>query len=464
MVSDFLSIGASFALAYMIRSKIDGRPLATPTDSISYIQLVLIASLIGIVIFFLNGLYNVKIPTEKPYELRKIFMSLSSGIMVILVLDFLNSEHIFPSKSIPIYAWGISIFIILTTRIIIKKIQTYLFKYGIGIQRTLIVGSNHIAKEIALEFYKRPTLGYKIIGYLSGNISYEMPEKICKLGVVSDLKLILKNKNIDEIIYTDDDNKHSYSNIMEALRLGDKNRVDFKIAPNLYGIYSIKNRISIIGGIPLIEIVRTPLEGWGRIAKRIFDIAGSIIGLTIFSPLLLLISIVIKMSSKGPIFYKHDRLGRGGKIFKVYKFRSMKPNAEEMLKEMLKKDPMKKEEFEKDFKLKNDPRITKIGKFLRKTSLDEIPQFVNVLKGEMSLVGPRPIVINESDKYGESKYQRSIVKPGITGLWQINGRNDLDYSERAYLDIYYVENWSILLDIKIIFKTLGIFFKKDGAY
>ncbi len=430
----------------------------------SYVQLVLIASLIGVIIFFLNGLYNVKIPTEKPYELRKIFMSLSSGIMIILVLDFLNSEHIFPSKSIPIYAWGISIFIVLITRIIIKRIQIYLFKYGIGIQRTLIVGSNHIAREIALEFYKRPGLGYKIVGYLSGNNPNEMPEKIKELGSVNNLKSILKNKNIDEIIYTDDDNKYSYSNIMEALRLGDKNRVDFKIAPNLYGIYSIKNRISIIGGIPLIEIIRTPLEGWGRIVKRIFDITGSIIGLIIFSPLFLIISAIIKMGSSGPIFYKHERLGRGGKIFKVYKFRSMKPNADEILKEMLEKDPTKREEFEKDFKLKDDPRITKIGKILRKTSLDEIPQFVNVLKGEMSLVGPRPIIIDESDKYGGSKYQRSIVKPGITGLWQINGRNDLDYSERAYLDIYYVENWSILLDIKIIFKTLGVFFKKNGAY
>jgi exopolysaccharide biosynthesis polyprenyl glycosylphosphotransferase len=463
MASDFLSIGASFALAYIIRARIDDRPLAIPTDSISYIQLVLIASLIGVIIFFLNGLYNIKIPTEKPYELRKIFMSLSSGIMIILVLDFINSEHIFPSKSIPIYTWGISIVIVFLSRFILKKIQVYLFKYNIGIQRTLIVGSNHIAKEVASEFNKKPFLGYKILGYLESNDKNEMPKEIKNLGRTNDLKNILKKINIDEIIYTDN-NQYSYSDIMEALRLSDKNRVEFKISPNLYGIYSIKSRISIIGGIPLIEIVRTPLEGWGRIVKRIFDITGSLLGLILFSPLFLIISIAIKMASQGPILYKHERMGRGGKTFKIYKFRSMRPDADKILKDILEKSPEKKKEFENDFKLKNDPRITKIGKFLRKTSLDEIPQFVNVLKGEMSLVGPRPIVLNESDKYGESKYQRSIVKPGITGLWQINGRSDLDYKERAYLDIYYVENWSLFLDIKIILKTLTVFFKKDGAY
>ncbi|NTU70090.1 hypothetical protein HGB13_04750 [bacterium] len=148
MASDFISIGASFALAYLIRAKIDGRPLAVPTDSISYIQLVIIASLIGVIIFFMNGLYNVKIPTEKPYELRKIFMSLSSGIMIILVLDFLSSEHIFPSKSIPIYTWGISIIIVFLSRFVLKKIQIYLFKYNILVLRKNPVFTAFTAEEL----------------------------------------------------------------------------------------------------------------------------------------------------------------------------------------------------------------------------------------------------------------------------------------------------------------------------
>ncbi|HCN6033390.1 TPA: sugar transferase, partial [Escherichia coli] len=166
----------------------------------------------------------------------------------------------------------------------------------------------------------------------------------------------------------------------------------------------------------------------------------------------------------GPAIYSHERIGKGGKIFKCLKFRSMVTNSKEVLEDLLSKDIQAKQEWEATFKLKNDPRITKIGHFLRRTSLDELPQLFNVLKGEMSLVGPRPIITAELEKYNDEVAYYLLSKPGMTGLWQVSGRSDVDYETRVYLDTWYVKNWSMWNDIAILFKTIGVVLKKDGAY
>lgn len=198
------------------------------------------------------------------------------------------------------------------------------------------------------------------------------------------------------------------------------------------------------------------------ITKRCIDIIGALIGLILFSPLYLFLIIAIKLDSPGPAIFAHKRYGKGGKFINVYKFRSMYKNAEEMLKKLT---PEQKKEWEENFKLKDDPRITKVGKFLRKTSLDELPQFLNVLKGDMSLVGPRPIVEKELEKYGKYADKFLSVKPGLTGLWQVSGRSDVTYEERVRLDMEYIDNRSIIYDFKIILKTFIIIFtKKSGAY
>ncbi len=200
--------------------------------------------------------------------------------------------------------------------------------------------------------------------------------------------------------------------------------------------------------------------------KAFFDKLFSLVFITLISPFFLIISILIKFSSRGPIFYSHKRLGKKGKFFSCIKFRTMNPEAEDLLENLLEKNTEIKSEFEKTHKIKNDPRITPIGKFLRKTSLDEIPQFINVLKGEMSIVGPRPIVEAEKQKYGNKLNEVLTVKPGITGLWQVSGRNNLTYKKRVDLDCIYVKEKDILMDLRIIFRTIGvILFPMDrGAY
>lgn len=194
--------------------------------------------------------------------------------------------------------------------------------------------------------------------------------------------------------------------------------------------------------------------------KRVFDIVFSLIGLILLSPIFLIISVIIKLDSKGPVFFVHSRIGEKGKPIGIYKFRTMVNNAEDLIKSFT---PEQKEEFERSYKLENDPRITKVGDFLRKTSLDELPQILNILKGELSIIGPRPIVQSELDKYEDNKDKFLSVRPGLTGYWAANGRSDTSYEERMQMELYYVDNMSFKLDVKIFFKTIFAVLKKEGA-
>lgn len=194
--------------------------------------------------------------------------------------------------------------------------------------------------------------------------------------------------------------------------------------------------------------------------KRVFDIVCSLIGLIVLSPVFIILSILIKTTSEGPVFFAHKRVGKGGKTIKIYKFRSMVTNAEELIKQFT---PEQKAEYEKNFKLENDPRVTKVGNFMRKTSLDELPQLINILKGDISIVGPRPVMDVETQIYGNYRNMLLSVKPGLTGFWAANGRSHTTYTRRRAMEIYYVKNRSILLDLKIIFKTFISVFKREGA-
>ena len=243
--------------------------------------------------------------------------------------------------------------------------------------------------------------------------------------------------------------------------------------PNQFGMFATNAEFATIAGLPVIEIRRTPLDGWGRIVKRLFDVFGALLGMIVLSPVYLVIAIISKLTDPGPVFYSHKRVSRSGTPIQVYKFRTMtykwspRPGykyttAEEALIGMGRPDLV--EEFKKSQKLENDPRVNAFGRFLRRSSLDELPQLFNVLRGDLSLVGPRPVVEAELERYGDQAAAFLSLKPGITGMWQVSGRSDIGYDERVKLDIYYVENWSLLLDIQILIKTLLIILRGRGAY
>ena len=212
-------------------------------------------------------------------------------------------------------------------------------------------------------------------------------------------------------------------------------------------------------------IVSHPLRPIGGVRKRTFDILFSIFGLLAFAPIFIIVVIALKIFAQGPIFFSHQRIGAGGQTFGCLKFRTMVVDAEDQLEELLKADPIARAEFERDSKLKNDPRIIPIvGSFLRKTSLDEIPQFLNVLMGDMTIVGPRPVTEREFNLYGNSKNVYMSIRPGITGLWQVSGRNNTSFEERVAFDKIYTSTWSIFQDLKIILRTVVVMVNRDGAY
>jgi len=318
-----------------------------------------------------------------------------------------------------------------------------LYRFEKDITRVLLVGENEIAKIIEDFWKKNPWVGYKVYKKIS-NISY--------------LKDYLeKDEKFHEIIIT-----HSISNeeILNLLDITRRKGIIVKIVPDIYLLFGSNIIFDEISGIPIVRIQTSQLEGWQGYIKEIIDIILASLGLTFFLPLILLISLLIKLDSKGPVIFKHKRVGRYGKDIYVWKFRTMYEDADKIL-EM---NPKLKLEFEKNFKLKDDPRITRVGKFLRKWSLDEIPQLFNILKGDMSIVGPRPVVRKELLKYGSFADEILRVKPGLTGLWQVSGRSDLDYARRVQLDLYYIQNWSLALDLKIILKTIPTVILRRGAY
>jgi exopolysaccharide biosynthesis polyprenyl glycosylphosphotransferase len=331
-----------------------------------------------------------------------------------------------------------------------RGLKAILFRAGYGLRRVVIIGTHTVAETLMHIFTHERRWGFVIVGHFD-YFSPSLREKI-------------KNLHPDELIFTD---AKAYENqALNALEFAQENHIAFKYSADLFDTFTSNMSISTIAGIPIVELKRTPLEGWGAIAKRLFDIVFSSICIVLFSPLMLLIALAIKLDSKGPIFFVYERIGQYGKPFTYFKFRSMIDGAH-----TLRYDP----EFRKQVKdvrgwttknpivkYENDPRVTRVGKFLRKYSLDELAEFFLVLIGSMSLVGPRPHEKEEVEKYQKHHKKVLTLKPGMTGMAQISGRSSLSFDEEVRLDTFYIENWSLFLDGIIVIKTPFVVLKKDG--
>ncbi|WP_163583626.1 undecaprenyl-phosphate galactose phosphotransferase WbaP, partial [Klebsiella pneumoniae] len=308
-------------------------------------------------------------------------------------------------------------------------------------------------------------LGLNIVGFIHSNGGTSPGERIDGLPILdNDLNwLATQDKKTQFIVAVESHQSEIRNTWLRNFMIKGYRYVS--VIPTLRGMPLDSTDMSFIFSHEvMIFRVQQNLAKWSsRILKRLFDIVGSLTIIVLLSPALLFISLKVKKDG-GPAIYGHERIGKGGRSFKCLKFRSMVINSKEVLAELLEKDPAAKAEWDATFKLKNDPRVTKIGAFLRRTSLDELPQLFNVLKGEMSLVGPRPIITAELERYNEEVDYYLLSKPGMTGLWQVSGRSDVDYETRVYLDAWYVKNWSMWNDIAILFKTIGVVLKKDGAY
>lgn len=394
------------------------------------------------------------------FELKEILRTLVIfAIIEIAVIAFTTWSF---SRYLWVINWMFILILVPVSRMVTKRILNSL---GYWQRDTWIIGNGKNAREAYKAISSERNLGLNIVGFIASEGGVLAGENIENIGVLAnDIEwLVTKDKKTQFIVAVESNQSEMRNTWLRNFMIKGFRYVS--VIPTLRGMPLDSTDMSFIFSHEvMIFRVQQNLAKWSsRILKRLFDIVGSIAIIMVLSPILLYISRKVKQDG-GPAIYGHERIGKGGKPFKCLKFRSMVINSKEVLESLLAHDLGARQEWDATFKLKNDPRITKIGGFLRRTSLDELPQLFNVLRGEMSLVGPRPIITAELERYNDEVDYYLLSKPGMTGLWQVSGRSDVDYETRVYLDAWYVKNWSMWNDIAILFKTIGVVLKKDGAY
>lgn len=423
----------------------------------NYIYGIIPISYIGMICA--HGLYKKRLPFWQGAEI--LFKACFYAAILIISLMFLSGDAKEVSRLLVVIVAMITFVALAVSRYFSKKLLAGL---GIWQKPVIVIGAGKTA-EILAGAFEDPYLGYKLVGFLEDNKEERsITKRYPWLGNFSDSIEVVKEYGVKEVIIAAPGlDRQVLIDLIYTLQPHVEN---ITIVPNLFGVPLSNIEIDTFFNEKtlLIRLRNNMMLWYNPLLKRIFDVAVTVIGLVFIIPVLLVISILIYCESPGPVIFAHTRVGRDGVPFPCYKFRTMVVNAQDMLEEYLNANPTAKEEWQRDFKLKNDPRVTRIGKFLRKTSLDELPQLINVFRGEMSLVGPRPIVSQEIEKYDNSIKDYYLVRPGITGYWQVSGRNDIDYDTRVQMDTWYVRNWSIWLDITLLFKTVKVVIDKKGAY
>ncbi|WP_440210074.1 undecaprenyl-phosphate galactose phosphotransferase WbaP [Actinobacillus pleuropneumoniae] len=458
--NDFLSLFLSFFIALFGLKLLSNVSSYIPLEELNnYINIHFFISFICVIYFNIQLRHYTY---RKPFwfELKEILRTLM--IFFIIELSVITLSKLYFSRTLWILTWCIIFILMPITRILVKNI---LIKIGWDQKDTIIIGSGSNAKEVYRALISEKYLGFNPRYFVSSNIQKE--NDIDEISIFdSQSYCLVKLSDLDKhntqfILALDNEDVLSF-----WLRyLGKHKYRSVSVIPNIRGIPLYGTDMSFLFSheMLLLRINNNLAKRSSRILKRMMDIFGSIIIIILLSPIILTLYFLIKKDG-GNVIYGHSRIGRNGKEFKCLKFRSMVVNSQEVLAHLLETDPEAKAEWDKDFKLRNDPRITKVGAFIRKTSLDELPQLFNVLKGEMSLVGPRPIIKDELERYEDDVDYYLMAKPGMTGLWQVSGRNDVDYDTRVYFDAWYVKNWSLWNDIAILFKTINVVLKRDGAY
>jgi exopolysaccharide biosynthesis polyprenyl glycosylphosphotransferase len=462
VITDLVLINAAFATAYYLRYDLQLFRNLDPVYFVpysDYLGLQLGYTVVLIATLKLDGAWNLHRGTSWLDEVYTIINGTTTGMVIILVVIFGIRPLAF-SRLLFLYVSVLTVLFLSLSRLARRTAVDRLRQRGIGVDRTLIVGAGEVGRAVMRTLVARPDLGYQVIGFLESDRAKggDAIGRFQRLGDLDDLASTLAEHAVSEVIITLP-SAHS-RRIQQMTRVCRRANVRARIVPDFYHLSLNQVDMDNLAGIPLLGVRETTLERGSRLAKRIMDVIGGVAALLLFSPVIGLVALVIRLDSKGPVLFRQERLGENGTPFEVLKFRSMHVGAEaqqENLAALNEADgPL--------FKIKDDPRSTRVGRFLRRTSLDELPQLINVLQGHMSLVGPRPPLASEVVNYESWQRKRLKVKPGMTGLWQISGRSDLTFDEMCLLDIYYIENWSLWLDVRVILRTLPLFFFGRGAY
>lgn len=453
---DFLLLLLAGGSAYSLRFSdwaVSYKPVLFSLSLTEYMLQVGAAALLWVIIFALTGLYTPDPNRRFARDVRRILLSSFVAIAVI-AMYILFTQQLFESRFLIAVSWVLALIYIILGRLTVRGIKGLYYRAGMGLRQVVVIGEGSVAEQLVETLETRPELGYSVTETFS-DWNAQVKKKIQSLS-------------LDEIILASP--QVSSKKNVDILRFSQRKHIGFKYSADMFATLSANMRIHPLAGMPMVELKRTPLDGWGRVAKRIFDVVMSSFLLVILSPILLLCSLGVLLETGRPIFYKNERVGIRGSRFFLYKFRSMYQKdstgpqfgeagkkAEEKEKELIKKQNSKEGPI---YKVANDPRVTTLGRFLRRWSLDELPQFFNVIKGEMSIVGPRPHQPREVAHYEDDYPIVFDIKPGVTGLSQISGRSDLSFEEEMRLDALYIERWSVWLDIIVFVKTPFVLVKK----
>jgi exopolysaccharide biosynthesis polyprenyl glycosylphosphotransferase len=459
---DLVAVLGGFWLAYTLRFEagIDWLYPHEVAPSGFYTDLVLLVAPLWLVVFWLSGLYDFKNLFTGMHEYARAFNACLFGIMLIIVCSFFYPTLII-ARGWVVLSWLVVTFNILLGRFLLRRIVQWLRLKGRFMTTVLVVGANEEGQAIANQLRENPKAGIWIAGFADDQWSrgsQPLPGKLV-LGSVDAVASLVRQHGIQEIIVAS--TALSREKLLGLFQnFGVAEDVTLRMSSGLYEIMTTGVEVHEAGSVPLLSINKVRLSGAEVFLKRIMDLVVSIVVLVLSWPFMLLIGLAIKLDSPGPILHRRRVVGVGGKPFDAFKFRSMYIDAAERLAQ----DPALRHQFEENYKLKDDPRVTPVGHILRRYSLDELPQFFNVLWGQMSLVGPRMITPEERARYGKWWMNLSTVKPGITGLWQVSGRSDVGYEERVMLDMRYIRNYTIWLDLHLLYRTIPVVLRGRGAY
>lgn len=463
VISDLIMLGLAFRLAYFFRFEV---PFSFfDQDALIAIEhyrtLVWLSSFLWILVYWINGLYNSQNLLGGTREYDKIFRSSTVGFLLIVIAGFLEPSLII-ARGWLLMAWGFTFIFASAGRFFLRRAVYVLRRYGFFLTPAVIVGANQEGRWLAEQLLSWETSGLHLVGFVDKKEPATTPlfHNLVCLGSVEQLGEIITRFSIGEVILASSAISTRDYLLDIFKRYGVSETVNIRMSSGLYEVITTGLTVNEFAYVPLVYVNKVRLTGSDNLLKLVLDYVITISGLILISPLLLTIALLIHFSSPGPIIHKRRVMGINGRQFDALKFRTMVVNGDEVMA----KYPELQEELARNHKLKDDPRVTKIGALLRKFSLDELPQLFNVLRREMSLVGPRMISPEEVAMYKQFDMNLLTVHPGITGLWQVSGRSDISYDERVRLDMYYIRNWSIWLDLQLLFQTIPAVLKGRGAY
>ncbi len=463
VASDILLINVAIALAWYVRYELEWTiPFSEgffPQPYSAYIPLAIVMTSVCVAIYRIQGLY---FPVRGRSFWDEVYLLVNGTItatLIVMALTFVVRPLVY-SRAVYLYAGFFTIGLLGCARAALRMMKGRMRKRGIGVDRVLIVGAGEVGRALMRNIVALPDLGYQVVGFMDDHHERGHTDigRFKALGETDKLPCVLKELAVDEVIITLP--WKAREKIIAIMELCQRMGIAAQVVPDLFQLTLSRVTIDDVGGVPLIGMREPRIGVWNMVVKRTIDLIGGLVLIILLAPLLILIAILIRLDSPGPIIFRQKRLGREGRPFITYKFRTMREGAEEEQTQLLDMN----EAHGPLFKIRNDPRHTRLGRWLRRMSIDELPQLWNVIKGEMSLVGPRPPVVSEVAHYQDWHHQRFQVSPGMTGLWQVSGRSELPFDEMCMLDIYYIENWSPWLDFWIMLRTIPTVLLARGAY